>query len=314
MQAQPHDFGGVLVVCGLCLSGWILYHQSKTYLDIAQHRLDVAEAKVDILKTKIRALQQAKVKHITVNLLLPVLRKPFLSLNPTLRPVLFNAPSSRKSLKLLRISHSQIMPCKVVSNKKWLIIGIPTVPRANGVDYLSATVEAILQQIPDHESDPFYGKVKVVVLNHRPGEHPVFEKVKQWVQSSQKGRDHFSFVENLHPLKDATPGKRDAGNPNFPGYRVRHQTRDVASLLLHEAVKDQSHYFLFMEDDLRLCPHGLFAIRYLIYKAELYNPNWIAIRASYGMIGIFMRGGKDLTTFKLFDQTSKETPTRSFSS
>ena len=278
-----------MLVSVLCLSGWISFHRNKVHLDAAQHRLDVSDAKIEILQNRISALkQQAKeLESRSLHVADPVASAQ-------------RAPPAPKSAEA-PISQVPAISLKQVSlsdaGKKWLIIGIPTVPRSNGVDYLSSTVEAIMQQIPDRPSDPFYGKVKVVVLNHRPGEHPIFEKVKQWVLSSQKGKDHFDFVENLHPLKDATPERRDKGNPNLPGYRVRHQTRDVASLLLHDAVKDKSHYFLFMEDDLRLCAHGLLAIRYLLAKAELYNPNWIAIRASYGMIGIFMRGGTDLTTF-----------------
>lgn len=34
---------------------------------------------------------------------------------------------------------------------------------------------------------------------------------------------------------------------------------------------------------------GLHAISYLLHKSSLYHPNWLAIRASYGMNGVFMK-------------------------
>lgn len=34
---------------------------------------------------------------------------------------------------------------------------------------------------------------------------------------------------------------------------------------------------------------GLHAISYLLHKASLYHPDWLAIRASYGMNGVFMK-------------------------
>ena len=88
----------------------------------------------------------------------------------------------------------------------------------------------------------------------RPGEHPLFDKVRDVVLASEKG-------------VDATPRKRDQGTPDLPGYIVRKQTRDLVSLLRSETIMKQSEYYLFSEDDMRLCDHGLSALRYLINKA-----------------------------------------------
>ena len=40
-------------------------------------------------------------------------------------------------------------------------------------------------------------------------------------------------------------------------------------------------------DDIRLCPHGLLAIYYMLGKAEAYHPDFISLRSSFGMNGIF---------------------------
>ena len=43
------------------------------------------------------------------------------------------------------------------------------------------------------------------------------------------------------------------------------------------------------QDDMVLCEHGIFATTYLLRKANEYGANWFAIRASFGMNGIFMQ-------------------------
>ena len=58
----------------------------------------------------------------------------------------------------------------------------------------------------------------------------------------------------------------------------------------------KGRYYLFLEDDMKFCPSGMQAIQYLLDKASRYHPDWLAIRASYGMNGIFMHD-KDLRTF-----------------
>ena len=43
--------------------------------------------------------------------------------------------------------------------KQWLIIGIPTIGRPNGVDYLSKTLAHIVSQLPTDPVDPLFGQV-----------------------------------------------------------------------------------------------------------------------------------------------------------
>ncbi len=64
--------------------------------------------------------------------------------------------------------------------RAWLTIGIPTVPRKTGADYLTLTLESLLEELPLDKSDPLYGRVRVLVMNNRPGNHTVFYKVRQW--------------------------------------------------------------------------------------------------------------------------------------
>jgi hypothetical protein len=205
-------------------------------------------------------------------------------------------PQSQTEPKIIKSSSiasplplTSILSSSSSSNKAWLTIGLPTVPRSGGVDYLTPTITSFLEQISDNTADPLYGKVRIVIMNMRPGEHPLFEKVRSKVLKSDKGRAHVFFVENNNPGLDATPNKKDRGTPDLPGYKVRKQTRDLVSLLRSKAIMKKSEYYLFSEDDMRLCDHGIIALRYLINRATFYRKDWLAIRVSYGMNGILMR-------------------------
>ena len=158
----------------------------------------------------------------------------------------------------------------------WLIIGIPSVPRA-GKDYLNPTLSSIFDQLPDDPRDPFYGAVRVVVMNMRPAEaHVAFSSARKTYSSTAKGKDHFVFVDNNHPVPDPSPSTKDRGTKDRPGWHVRRQTRDIASLLKHTAVAGKSAFYLFSEDDMRLCPHGI-AIRYLIAKSSARRSDWFTV-------------------------------------
>lgn len=65
-----------------------------------------------------------------------------------------------------------------VEEKAWLTVGIPTVPRKTGADYLTRTLETLLEELPADDTDPLYGRVRVLVMNNRPGNHSVFYAVR----------------------------------------------------------------------------------------------------------------------------------------
>jgi len=107
---------------------------------------------------------------------------------------------------------------------------------------------------------------------------------------------------NPDPLAGRTQ-QNDPGNANKPGYLVRRQTRNLA-MVLH-TVQEKSRYYLFLEDDMRLCGQGFTALHYLIHKLNLYYPphtasHWLAVRFSYGMNGIVMHNDRDLLTFAAY--------------
>ena len=195
----------------------------------------------------------------------------------------------------------------------WLVIGIPTVPRKE--DYLERTLEALLKELPDvgedqtnqTQSQNNKKKIKVVVMNNSPGNHTQYYRLKyRWTMNAKtsidKAKHYLEFVENpkhcdWHPeLSDPD----DMNNPlNIPGHQVRQQSCDLLSMIEHNFSKRNfsfAHY-LFMEDDFITCANMVHIISYLIGKVERLDPDWLAIRLSFGMNGILMKA-LDLLAFK----------------
>ncbi len=181
----------------------------------------------------------------------------------------------------------------------WLVIGIPTVPRRGGVDYLSATLASLLAELPSADAstggDPFGpGAVKIVVMNMaaRGTPHAAFAAASARF-SLGKGAAYITF-EAVPPdgacddVSPDAPPVDDLHNPhNLPGPEVRRQTCHLAALL--DAAAPRGAFYMFMEDDFDTCGHALRAVHYAVAKASLRVPDWLALRVSYGMNGIVMR-------------------------
>ena len=197
----------------------------------------------------------------------------------------------------------------VTSSKKWLVIGIPTVSRAHNEDYLLKSLATLAAQLPSSDSDLMYGQILMVVVNMqdpKAGPHQRYEEAKilYSTMTNPKGM-YFEFIDDgsssdgghLDLVTDPAIGSTAASDPgtaNMPGYRVRKQTRNIVSIM--QKSMDKGKFYLFLEDDMQFCPSGLLAIQYLLDKSSRYHPNWLAIRASYGMNGIFLHN-KDLQPF-----------------
>lgn len=184
-----------------------------------------------------------------------------------------------------------------ISSKKWLVIGIPTVRRPNHEDYLLKVLSSISHQLPDDPSDIFYGQVLIVIVNLQQGgdDHTRYKEAKARYGASVyfKFVDYSPDMQLPDPVTGAT-SENDLGNANHPGYRVRKQTRNIVTVMRQSM--GFGKYYLFLEDDMQFCPQGLLAFQYLLNKASRYHPNWLAIRASYGMNGVFLHD-KDMSVF-----------------
>ena len=102
--------------------------------------------------------------------------------------------------------------------RRWLTIGIPTVPRRGNPDYLQRTVSAIISQLPTRSDDPLFGRVVVVILNNIPGEHALFDELRRQVEAGPHRR-YFRFEEATVVGEDGIESPKD--HIWIPGHQVR---------------------------------------------------------------------------------------------
>ena len=189
------------------------------------------------------------------------------------------------------------------TRKPFLIIGIPSMPRA--ADYLTGVLAAIDRQLVHDPSDPMFNSIQVWVMNNVKKEsgatfsaHPVFDQNK----SLYTNRVEFRFLTNDHSLSDANPQDRDPGMADRPGWQVRKQTRDIVRLM--QMAKEESQYYMAMEDDFELCPHTLRIIEHALRKAAAAQlttttpmQEFITMKFSYGFNGFLLHNNGDLIEF-----------------
>jgi len=87
----------------------------------------------------------------------------------------------------------------------------------------------------------------------------------------------------------ASPRRRLVGGGDLPPAAVTEQSRDVVSMLRAAGVAAAQHVLL-VEDDFMLCPNGLLALYYFLRKATATAAEWLALRVSYGLNGVIVKG------------------------
>jgi hypothetical protein len=171
-------------------------------------------------------------------------------------------------------------------SNRWLVIGIPTVPRAHNEDYLLRSLSAMADQLPADPNDLLYGQVLIVLLNVNGPGHERFDEAKALYAPDSPNNKHpkgvyFEFHDIarsgaprgtsdsedvwVDPKSGADP-HNDPGTPNRPGYRVRKQTRNIVAVMRKSLGKGK--YYLFLEDDMQICGHGFLAIQVRGRKIE----------------------------------------------
>ncbi|KAL3929814.1 MAG: hypothetical protein SGPRY_001800 [Prymnesium sp.] len=220
---------------------------------------------------------------IACNEFLPVLVDP--SLMEQLR-------SQLKPLKRRMRSHSQgaEQPTNTPSSSApqgvvWLRLGIMSHGRAGNPDYLMRTLYTIMEQMPTVPGDPIRQGIDVVVVNNQEpsSEHRIF------TTASAKFGGMVRFVNKIpRECKMSTP--RSKRTP--VAQKVQRQSCDIAAAMdaMLAQVSPSALHVMLLEDDWLICPHALEASLHLISKAYRYDPDWIALRVSYGFNGIIVRG------------------------
>jgi len=150
------------------------------------------------------------------------------------------------------------------SPKRWLAVGIPTVPRSE--NHLGETLESWMRQLPKHPDDPLWQQVMVVVMNMKPKEsHEWFEAAKKKYASPHPMSGYFHFTTNDNPEVNPFPGQEDKGDGNHPGFRVRKQVspQTQASTRAHahtQCVNIRAHSVNTRTHTLCEHPHTLYCV------------------------------------------------------
>eukprot|EP00899_Mesostigma_viride_P028939 jgi/Mesvir1/922/Mv26590-RA.1 len=187
------------------------------------------------------------------------------------------------------VDTSSALPFKPV----WLIIGMPTVPR-DGQEYLARSVESFIRSLPVDDVDPYYGQVRLVVMNNQPKSHPTFYRLKAYIEGgglAPHAKHHVSFVDNPGTIRDPDPTLEEPTGinvPAYPGSRARNQTAQVLEIV--KMVRSKSKLFMFAEDDFIFCNNWLEATHLAIKRASALL-TWGALRISFGMNGVIIRNG-----------------------
>ncbi|CAM9804267.1 unnamed protein product, partial [Discosporangium mesarthrocarpum] len=189
-----------------------------------------------------------------------------------------------------------------------VVLGIPTVPRPNGVNYLKDTLKAVFGQMPSTKdpataSHPLAGAFLVVVMNVHGEGHAAFEEARAlygtrpdavFLPPQGSGAGYMPGSVPAVPAGKVVRTSPTKKMPAKPSATVQKQTRDLVALL--REARGWGRHYLFMEDDMLLCKHASLAIVHMIRKAHGYHPGWIAVRASYGMNGVVLQD-RDLGAF-----------------
>eukprot|EP01113_Clastostelium_recurvatum_P035934 TRINITY_DN5059_c0_g1_i1.p1 TRINITY_DN5059_c0_g1~~TRINITY_DN5059_c0_g1_i1.p1 ORF type:complete len:398 (-),score=74.92 TRINITY_DN5059_c0_g1_i1:75-1268(-) len=197
-------------------------------------------------------------------------------------------------------------------DKIWLGIVMPSIPRPKNTTYIDIVFDSVLKALPDNPSHPWWGSIKVYLINnHFPGEHLEFNRVKKKMENHPKS-SFFEFLENDRRLKErekANKAKRSMigdGDEDDDSIsvnkgrkllreiwgdeqeQIRRETQQTLDLVANlRMLENKAEHFMFMEDDMTLCPSGIEAIMHALDKAN--RRNWRALRFSFGLNGILIR-------------------------
>ena len=168
------------------------------------------------------------------------------------------------------------------TSEVWLRMALMSIGRKDSSLYLLRTLVSILEQLPPH--DPLSAHVQVVTINNQepPEAHTVFARAREQFASHPSAR----FITKRRP----TPGLRCPGAPGKVTANVQRQSCDLVAAI--NAILDMqpaAAHVMMMEDDWLFCPNGLGSLHYAVNKAYRYDPNWIALRVSYGFNGVVVR-------------------------
>ena len=162
------------------------------------------------------------------------------------------------------------------------------------------TLESIAAELPRSQDHFLFGNILVVVVKANKWNHREYHEVKRMFQDIKfSKRSYFEFVDQPKNLSKRSAIK--IGNIEVrdkPDFRVRKQSLDIVNVIL--SVANKSQYYMFIEDNIFLCPFAFYHVHHMLSKAtDEFNDNWLSIRASFGMNEILLHNS-DLKFFSYY--------------
>jgi len=77
----------------------------------------------------------------------------------------------------------------------FLTVVIPTVPRRDNSMFIINTIQSFLDQWPVSDADPYFDRLSIVVINHRPEEHAAFDAARLGIMATPLGQHYVTFIE-----------------------------------------------------------------------------------------------------------------------
>jgi len=186
--------------------------------------------------------------------------------------------------------------------RAWLTIGILSTIHQAGTDFLAKAVGSILDELPMDTADPFYGKVRVLVLNTAGSDNREFQELQIQLlgryatgAQSDKARVYLEMRDSaVAPVGsnaiDPDPGSRSPSLPP-PSERVDSSLGPHLAQLASLS-EPSSEYFMLMDGTFEMCPLALHHLLYALQKLNTQRKpedSWLALRVSYGMNGLLLR-------------------------
>ncbi|KAH8044520.1 hypothetical protein JL722_14640 [Aureococcus anophagefferens] len=163
-------------------------------------------------------------------------------------------------------------------------------PPAPAAASAAATLASFAAELPRDASDPAHGSVVVRRQHARPGP----QEIRRGVAALRARR-----AVPLQRGRGGRAAQREARQRQREPAGLARAEADAATSLVLRTAEGAAAYFLFAEDDMKLCGHGLFAAEYVVRRAERAYPNFMAVRASFGMNGIFIHDA-DIAHFSAY--------------
>lgn len=164
---------------------------------------------------------------------------------------------------------------------------IPRLYKGRTLDYLHPTLESYARQLDRDVNGDIIDSAAIMIMNHRPGTHVIFEKARKTFAHVKQ----FLFRDSTSTWKDPSNFEPDNNNnpSGTPGGEVRQQTADLVHQI--EQCATVAPYVVLIEDDFLACPFAVARVKQAASMARQCRPknDWLTLMMSFGMQGIMLQ-------------------------